>query len=291
MPDGLDHIVHAVRDLDAAAEFYRRAGFMVGVRNRHPWGTHNRVVQLKNFYIEILEVAEPEKIVPHGKRSFSFGAYNRDFLKSREGFSMLLLNSRDAIADARAFEAAGIGNSDVFEFAREGVRPDGTMVKLAFSLAFAEDKGSAHARFAVCQHHFPENFWNPAFQDHANGSRAAHGVVLVADRPADHRTFLRAFTGVDEPQSTSASTAARTDNGEIEILEPGAFHDRFGISAGLSGEGMLLNAICFEVDDLDRAEQWHRRHGIASDRHQGRLVISPDIAYGATLSFETAKQA
>lgn len=57
MPHGLDHIVHAVRDLDAAAEFYGRAGFTVGARNRHPWGTHNRIVQLKNCYIEILEVA------------------------------------------------------------------------------------------------------------------------------------------------------------------------------------------------------------------------------------------
>ena len=291
MPDGLDHIVHAVRDLDAAAEFYRRAGFMVGVRNRHPWGTHNRVVQLKNFYIEILEIAEPEKIVPHGKRSFSFGAYNRDFLASREGFSMLLLGSRDAAADARAFERAGIGNSDVFEFAREGTKPDGTVVKLAFSLAFAEDKGSPHARFAVCQHHFPENFWNPAFQDHANGGRDAHGVVLVADKPADHGTFLRAFTGVDESKSMSSGLTVQTENGEIEILEPGAFRDRFGISPGLSGEGMLLNALCFEVDDLDRAEQWHRRNGIASHRHQGRLVISPDIAYGAILAFETARQA
>ena len=41
MPHGLDHIVHAVRDIDAAAEFYVRAGFTVGGRNRHPWGTHN----------------------------------------------------------------------------------------------------------------------------------------------------------------------------------------------------------------------------------------------------------
>jgi catechol 2,3-dioxygenase-like lactoylglutathione lyase family enzyme len=32
MPHGLDHIVHAVRDLDAAAEFYSRAGFTVGTR-------------------------------------------------------------------------------------------------------------------------------------------------------------------------------------------------------------------------------------------------------------------
>jgi Glyoxalase-like domain len=54
MPHGLDHIVHAVRGLDAAAEFYARAGFMVGTRNRHAWGTHNRIVQLQNCYIEIL---------------------------------------------------------------------------------------------------------------------------------------------------------------------------------------------------------------------------------------------
>ncbi len=30
MARGLDHIVHAVRDLDAAADFYRRLGFIVG---------------------------------------------------------------------------------------------------------------------------------------------------------------------------------------------------------------------------------------------------------------------
>jgi len=155
MPHGLDHIVHAVRDLDAAAEFYRDAGFTVGARNRHPWGTHNRIVQLKNCYIEILEVAEPEKIVPHGARSFSFGAFNRDFLASRQGFSMLILNSSNAADDARAFEAAGIGGYDVFNFARDGAKPEGTPVKLAFSLVFASDPASPNLGFAACQHHFP----------------------------------------------------------------------------------------------------------------------------------------
>src|ERR1700733_14176935 len=124
MPHGLDHIVHAVRDLDAAGRFYSSAGFTVGVRNLHPWGTHNRIVQLKNGYIEILEVAEPEKIVPCGARSFSFGAFNRDFLALYEGFSMLLLNSRNAIEDARAFEASGISDFGVFNFGREGTKPD-----------------------------------------------------------------------------------------------------------------------------------------------------------------------
>src|SRR4030088_3002929 len=168
MPHGPDHIGHAVRDLDAAAEFYRRAGFTVGARNRHAWGTHNRIVQLKNCYIEILEVAEPQKIVPHGARSFSFGAFNRDFLASREGFSMLILKSSNEAGDARSFWATGIGGFEVFVFSREGAKPDGTPVKLAFSLAFARGPASPNVRFAVCQHYFPENFWDPAFQTHAN---------------------------------------------------------------------------------------------------------------------------
>src|SRR6202000_2146034 len=106
------HCAHVVRDRDGVADFYVRAGFTVGGRNRHPWGTHNRIVQLKNCYIEILEVAEPEKIVPHSTSSFSFGAFHRDFLGRREGLSMLLLNSRDAVADARAYREAGISDFD-----------------------------------------------------------------------------------------------------------------------------------------------------------------------------------
>ena len=62
MPRGLDHIVHAVRNLDAAADLYRRLGFTVGARNRHPWGTHNHIVQFPGFFIELLTLAEPDKL-------------------------------------------------------------------------------------------------------------------------------------------------------------------------------------------------------------------------------------
>jgi hypothetical protein len=288
MPHGLDHIVHAVRDLDAAAEFYASAGFTVGARNRHPWGTHNRVVQLKNCYIEILTVAEPEKIVAHGVHSFSFGAFNRDFLTHREGFSMLILNSRSAVEDARMFESSGISDFEVFDFAREGTKPDGTPVKLAFSLAFAQDAASPNAGFAVCQHHYPENFWNPAFQTHANGVKAVPGVALVADNPAGHQTFLKAFTGVSELHASPIGVAARTENGDIDILERMAFRDQFGVSSGVKGQGMALGAMRFAVADIAQAEALHSQNGIASQRHGRRLVLPPDIAHGATLIFETA---
>ena len=288
MPHGLDHIVHAVRNLDAAAEFYRRAGFTVGARNRHAWGTHNRIVQLKNCYIELLEVAEPDKIVPHGAQSFSFGAFNRDFLAAREGFSMLILNSSNAIEDARCYDAAGIGGFEVFDVAREGKKPDGTPVKLAFSLAFARDPASPNVRFAVCQHYFPENFWDPAYQTHVNGARGVPGVALVAENPTDHHIFLKAFSGEQDLHSSSIGVKARTENGDIEIMEQVAFRDQFGVTLEVRGAGMMLHALRFEVDDIGQAEALHRQNGVASRRHVGRLVIPPDVAHGATLIFETA---
>src|SRR6478736_7744923 len=112
MARGLDHIVHAVRDLDAAAALYRGLGFTVGARNKHPWGTHNHIVQFPGFFIELLTLAEPEKL---GSDGFSvlFGAYNRDFLKADEGFSLLILESRDAVADEKEFRAAVIAGSEV----------------------------------------------------------------------------------------------------------------------------------------------------------------------------------
>lgn len=286
MPHGLDHIVHAVLDLDAAADFYVHAGFMVGGRNRHPWGTHNRIVQLKNGYIEILEVAEPEKIVPHADRFFSFGAFNRDFLARHEGLSMLLLNSRDAAADARTFGANGIGVFDLFDFSREGKRPDGSTVKLAFSLAFASEPNSPDLRFAVCQHHFPENFWNPAFQTHANGAQRVLGVVMIANDPQSHRVFLKAYVGAGEVISHAVGVTAHAENGDIEILQPSAASDLLGLPVKASGEGMTLNAIRIGVADLEGTEAMHKQNGLVVRRHGERLIVPPDLAYGATLIFE-----
>ena len=289
MPQGIDHIVHVVHDLDAAGDFYRRLGFTVGARNVHPWGTHNRIVQFKTSFIELLEIGEPAKIPPHGPRAFSFGAFNRDFVAAREGLSMLILKSTDARADARLFEAAKISDFEVFDFGREAKRPDGTTVKVAFSLAFARDPASPNLGFAACQQHFPENFWNPAFQLHSNGATGMPGVVMVADNPSDHHVFLKSFTGVSDLHSTSLGIKAVTSHGEIEIMEPIAFRDQFGVTPDVSGEGMTLNAMRFAVADMANAEAVFAEAGVRAERRLGRLVIRPDLAYGATLIFEGAK--
>jgi hypothetical protein len=291
LPEGIDHIIHAVRDLDAAGALYRGLGFTVGARNRHDWGTHNLIVQFPTAFVELLEIGEPAKIPPHAGRFFSFGAFNRDYIAAREGLSMLIGKSSDARADAASFEAAGISGFDVFDFAREGKRPDGSPVKVAFSLAFARDPSSPNAGFFVCQHHYPENFWNPDFQRHPNGATGMAAIVMVADNPTDHHIFLKAFTGISDLHSSSLGITARTANGDIEIMSPTAFRDQFGVTPQVSGEGMTLNAIRFAVADIGHAEAILAAAAVKPQRHVGRLVVPPDQALGATLIFEPANKA
>jgi len=277
---GLDHIVHAVRDLDAAGEFYARLGFTVGARNRHPWGTHNRLVQFPGVFIELLTVAEPELIVEAKPRQFSFGASARDFLARREGLAMLVLEGKGAADDAAAFRASGIGDFEVFDFEREGKRPDGSAVKVAFSLAFAADR-QADAAFFTCQQHFPENFWNPAFQQHQNGVTGVAGVVFAAEKPAEHAAFFKSFAGVSEAASTESGIVLRTPRGEIEVVRPEAFQ-RYGVEAPDVSRGMRFAAIRFAARDLAAA-----RASAGAKEQGGRLVVPPNAAFGATLVFES----
>jgi catechol 2,3-dioxygenase-like lactoylglutathione lyase family enzyme len=284
---GIDHIAHAVRDLDAAAEFYRRAGFIVSARNRHPpvWGTQNHLVQLPGCYIELLSLGDMSATAPHGPRYFSFGAFARDFLAKGQGLAMLALQGRGA-ADAAEFRDGDLGDFDLFEFAREGKRPDGTPVKLAFSLAFARDPKSPEAAFFTCLHHHPENFWNPDFQAHPNGASALAGVVLVADNPSDHHIFLSGFTGERDLQATSTSIAIKTPCEEIQVMTPSSFRDHFGTAPPAAQTGARLAAVRFAVRDLDAARALFNRDNLPVHERTGRLIVGPDTALGATLAFE-----
>ena len=268
MPRGLDHIVHAVRDLDAAAELYQSLGFTVGARNRHPWGTHNRIVQFDGCFIELLTLAEPDKL---GSDGFSklFGRYTGAFLTRGEGLALLILESRDAGGDEVAFRVAGIAASEGMKFEREAKRPDGSPVKVGFSLAFAEDRLTPDIHFATCQQHYPENFWNPAFQTHANGVKRIAGVVLVADAPARHRDFLLAFTGADKTRDGEDGFTIDLPRGAIDIMTPATFTRRFGQPAPDTSRGARLAAMRFT-------------HGGAGA--VGKAGIS--AAMGAVLAFE-----
>jgi hypothetical protein len=198
---------------------------------------------------------------------------------------MLVLEGRGA-PDAEEFRTAGIGDFALYEFEREGKRPDGTPIKVAFSLAFASDPRAPDTGFFTCQHRHPENFWNPAFQVHSNTAAGVGGVVLVAENPTDHHIFLSAFVGQRELLATSAGLGVKTPRGEIQVMTPAAFRDHFGTEPPSIDNGARLAALRVAVRDLDAAKGLLRGGGLAASERMGRLIVGPETPLGATLIFE-----
>ena len=252
-----------VHDLDAAAALYRALGFQVGARN-----THRAVL------------GHPEPHRP-ARRQLHRGAHRRGHVADRaarsaiisrsarstgtswradEGLSMLVLEGRDAQADARAFREAGIGDFDVFDFEREGKRPDGTPIKVAFSLAFASDPEAPDIGFFTCQHRFPENFWNPGISDSFQyGGHASPAWCWWRRSPRTTTDFLTAFTGVDEVTASTSGLGVTTPRGEIQVMDPASFERNFGEQPPDIGRGARLAALRIAVRNLGAANAVLRR--------------------------------
>lgn len=281
----IDHLVVAVQDLDKAAAFYQRLGFQVGARNRHPWGTENRIVQLRSSFIELITVGEGAEIAPHGAGTFSFGAFVRDYLARREGLAMLVLDSTDAKADAALFAREGIGSFELFTFERRGRRPDGQPVHVAFSLAFARDEQAPSAGFFVCQQHFPENFWNPDFQRHDNKAIDVTSVALVSSRPERHETFLSAFTGVEPSRPADHDLSFRLAQGRVDVLNPDDAFVVYG-SIELDGDRPCFVAFSVRVEDIVRQARWLDAAEVPYQHIGSRLIVPASAAFGVAIAFE-----
>ena len=286
MERGLDHVVHVVRDLEAAGELYDLLGFTVGPRNRHPWGTHNRIIQFPGFFMELLEVAQPDDIPPHEEGRFSFGAFNRDFASEvGQGLSMLVLEGTNPAEEKATFDAAGYGGFELFDFARTGKRPDGTEVELAFTLAFARDPGSPHAGFFTCLQRQPANFWSPDVQRHMNGTTGIAGVVLAAEDPSAHVDFIETLSGVSCRRAIDGWFIANTPRGAIDVMSHALFSERFGKPIPLDA-GIRLAAVRFAVADIDKTRKRLAATRMVAEEIEGLIVVRPDAALGATLVFE-----
>ena len=188
--------------------------------------------------------------------------------------------------DAAAFRSAGVGDFELFEFERESRDPDGAAIKLAFALAFAADPLASDIGFFSIRHRYPDRFWNPAFQDHPNTAAAVAGIVMVADNPGDHRMFLETFTGQRAVLATSAVLSIKTPRGEIHVMQPAAFRDRFEVDPPTTEHGGRLAALRFSLRDIDGLEARLRAESIPGSSDTGRIVVGPDRALGAALVFE-----
>jgi hypothetical protein len=122
---GLDHLVVAVPDPDAAAaELERRVGLACTGGGRHPlWGTHNRLAWFGDTYLELIGVFD--------RRLTGQGPVSRAVMAALDaghgGLVTYAVATDDADGDRARLCAAGARLGEVE--ARSRTRPDGEIVR------------------------------------------------------------------------------------------------------------------------------------------------------------------
>jgi hypothetical protein len=284
LPRPIDHLVLAVRDLEAARATYRRMGFTPTPPARHPFGTANSVIQMEGSYLELLAVAEPTAIPEPTETRFSFGAFNRDYLGRREGLSMVALRSEDVEADRAAFAKHGLPTYEPLTFERMATGPDGVERPVGFSLAFTSDaRTHGGAGFFTCQHLRPENFWRPEFQRHANGALRVDSAVFVTRDPTDFHIFFTWFAGQHDILATSLHVKFDLGPSSLDVLSPVGFAAFFGEDAG--DDPRRITGYRVAVADLKATRRLFEANGVRFRTLSGALVVASDFAHGAAVGF------
>ena len=279
----IDHLVLAARDLEAVTAAYRRLGFLVGGRNRHPWGTENHIVQLEDSFLELIGLGADFQPLGPAEPMAPFANALARYIARREGLALVSLRAQDAMADAQTFAAAGFGLGAAHRFGRTSETADGKRREVAFTVAFAAGPADPAPEFFVCQHHNPENFWNPAMQDHPNTARRLTGLVLVAEQPRERAGLLTLLFGEDAVSADQDGVHVTTGEQTIEIVTPERARALYG-EAIMAEPGGLAYRI--GVASLEAVQRFLNVMGSPYEVRPGRITVPPGVARGTVLSFE-----
>jgi hypothetical protein len=195
----IDHVVHAVDDLEAAAGAYGDLGFVVTPRADHPFGTSNRLVVLSDTYLEIVAVTAPENLPTNG-----FGARVAAHLMTRgPGISHVVLSSRDPDADLASL--GDLATGEVFSFSRPAPQPEGPAITAAFDCVLVH--APADLGVFLCHHRVPDAVWNRTTTNHRNRATTITSVDLPVE-PDSLRLLARV-------------AGAPTDSGRLGLTRVG----------------------------------------------------------------------
>lgn len=188
---GIDHLVIAVKDLEAATRAYEALGFTVVPGGRHPVGTYNALIAFADgSYIELI----------------GFYRDNPDHrwwsaLQRGGGLVDYCLQTDNLLGDTRAFRDAGVDIADPVSQSR--VRPDGYQLRWVFSLARGPHRGVAPF---LINDETPRDERVPREQTHPNAVTGIGAVRIATDDLAAVSGWYIGATGQPGAAITSAET-------------------------------------------------------------------------------------
>jgi catechol 2,3-dioxygenase-like lactoylglutathione lyase family enzyme len=274
---GLDHVVIAVRDLDAAAAAWAALGFTMSPRGTHSahMGSGNYTMMLGEDYMELLGVLVPTE----------HNAGLRAFLDGREGLDRAAFTAVNAAAGVAELQAKGIAATGPIAFGRPVPLPKGGEAEARFNVFhWPKDGRPGGLGIFACQHLTRENVWIPDLQSHANGaSRLVRLEVLASDPAAEAAAMARLIdqAAVSEPDGAVRvpSGGGRADFVFLTRAQLAARHPGVALD-GLPEEGGA--ALVIGTTDLAAAA---RAIGVPAG---ATVAVPPTRGTGVLVRFVTA---
>jgi hypothetical protein len=275
---GIDHAVVVVKDLDKAAENWKRLGFTVSPRGTHSakMGSSNYTIMLDPDYLELVGVlVETENNAP-----------TRAFLAKRgEGIERIAFTAVDSAAGAEEIRARGHQPIGPLDFERPVTMPDGSLSAARFRIfhwPIAEAPGGL--RIFACQHKTRETVWIPELMKHANGAKRIKQALVVSPEPAKDAAHLSRMIDHEvraEPDGAVAVPSG-SDRADFVFLTKDQLGRRYPEVplAGLperGGAGLVL-----ATSGLAAAE---KAVGGAGVRSGDAVCVAPAAANGTLLVF------
>jgi hypothetical protein len=278
---GIDHAVVMVRDLDIAAEDWKRLGFTVSPRGTHSakMGSGNYTIMLDPDYIELRGVlVETENNAPA-----------RAFLAKRSGgIERIAFTAVDSAAGAEEILARGYQPVGPTDFERPVMMPDGSLSAAKFSVfhwPVAEAPGDV--RIFACQHKTRDTVWIPELMKHSNGAKCLKQALVVSPEAAKDAAHLARMIDCDVRAEADGAVAvpSGSDRADFIFLTKEQLGRRYPEVplAGLperGGAGLVLT-----TSDLAAVE---KAVGSAGVRSGGAVCVAPAAANGALLAFVKA---
>jgi hypothetical protein len=275
---GIDHAVVVVKELDAAAETWKRLGFTLSPRGTHSakMGSGNYTIMLDPDYIELLGVlAETDHNAP-----------TRNFLSRRgEGIERIAFTAVDSAEGAEEIRARGFTPIGPIDFERPVPLPDGSLSAAKFRVfQWPVEEAPGGLRIFACQHKTRETVWIPELMRHANAARQLRQALIVTPDPAKdaaHLSRLIDRDGRSEPDG-AVTVPSGGDRADFVFLTRDQLASRYpGVPlAGLperGGAGLVIAS-----GDLSATE---KALGASGVRSGASLVVPPASATGTLLAF------
>ena len=289
---GLDHVVVAVRDLDAAAAAWNRIGFTLSPRGTHSahLGSANYTIVFGEDYIELLGILNETE---HNQPTTAF-------LKEREGVERTAFTTDDAAAGVEELKARGLAGQGPISFSRPVDLPDGSKSAAKFNVfTWPLNEAPGGLRIFACQHLTPDAVWIPALRHHPNGATRLAAVEIPELKT--HANGAQGLVQVEVLSSAPQQVAdqlARLIDQKAEAVEGGfrvasggnrasfVFYDAAGFAArypesvrkGSPAEGAV--AIMIRTDDLAKARPLPGAQAFGN-----QVSIPADQANGVIVSF------